>query len=59
MPDEIESQNRKRFRKSLNTLEYTPYLLQRPRVCWVFPEPVFTPGANSVTGVHARFIREA
>ena len=31
------------------------YLLQRSRVCWVFPEPVFTPGTNSVTGVHARF----
>lgn len=32
----------------------TLYLLERSTVCWVFPEPVFTPGAILCHGVHAR-----
>ncbi len=32
------------------------YLLERLTVCWVFPEPVFTPGTILRYGVHARLL---
>ena len=35
------------------------YLLQRSRIGWVFPEPIFTRGAVFSLGVHTRFRRGA
>jgi hypothetical protein len=59
MSGKNDSQNRKRFRKSLNTLNYCPAFPAAFESVLGVPEPVLTPGADTSIGEHARFIREA